>query len=141
MNDGLKRTAQEVLDRHPAPALPLHELHTLVARERSGIAPRVEQLVRSLRPRSTGIRLVETDPLRLAKVAPRGWAVAPPGRQRGGVSHRSVNGKLRESVRALGEALEPGSNIALARWARLLHEERRARRALARRSSSRCRPG
>ncbi len=135
MNDGLKRTAQDVLDRHPAPALPLGELHTLVVQEGGGIPPRMEQLVRDLRRRDNEIRVLRTDPRRLAQLAPGGWAVAPPGGRRGCVPHSSLCGRLRESVRALGEALEPGSNIALARWARLLHEERRARRALSRRAS------
>ena len=130
MNDGLKRAAQDVLDRHPAPALPLNELHELVVQEGSGIPPRMEHLVRNLRRTDNDIRVLGTDPRRLSELAPGGWAVAPPGERRGCMPQRSICGKLRESVRALGEALEPGSNIALARWARLLHEERRARRVL-----------
>jgi hypothetical protein len=127
MDELLQQTASEVLDRHPAPALPMEELQALVARERAGAAPDPDRLAQALRAASSGVRVVDTDPVRLAPVCSLGWVVAPAGSRRGGASDRSLAGRLRETVRALGHSLEPGSNLALARWARLLMEERRIR--------------
>lgn len=135
MDQPLERTAKEVLDRHPAPALSLTELSALLARERAGRTPEPDRLADTLRTRRGEIRILETDPARLAMVEPNGWAVAPPGAHRGGIPARSLAGRLRETLRTLGEVLEPGSNTALARWARMLNEERRVREILRRRRS------
>ena len=127
MQTQLEEMAHEILVRHPAPAIQIEELQALVARERPGRPPDVDFLMNALRPSGTGIRVVNTDPSRLSWHAPTGWAVAPPAPRNHGVS---LTRRMRESLRRLGECLEPGSNLALARWARLLNEERQARRLL-----------
>lgn len=130
MQTQLEQTAREILLRHPAPAVQVEELQTLVARERPGPEPSLDHLIATLRPSETGIRVVDTDPPRLSWHAPTGWAVAPADEENHGTSLARV---MRESLRRLGECLEPGSNLALARWARLLNEERRARHLLEKR--------
>jgi len=130
VDDELEQTLKEVLDRHPAPALSLEELTALAVRERVGLEGDPKFLAQSLRRRRSDIRIVDTDPVRLGAITPQGWAVAPAGSRRGGFPARSLAGRLRETLRSLGQTLEPGSNTNLARWARMLSEERRLRRAL-----------
>jgi hypothetical protein len=129
--DRLGRVAEEVLDRHPAPALPLEELNALMALEGPD-EPDPETLVRAIRDESPSLRVVEGDRERLGAVGPSRWIVAPPGSRRGQFPPRSVEARLRESLRILGAAVEPGSTVSLARWARLLYEEERIRRIIAR---------
>lgn len=129
----LTDTLEEILDRHPAPALPVEEVGRLVARTGSLPAPAPELLARVVRESPGALRLVEGDRERLGAGGPSRWILAPSGGRRGRVPAASLAGRLRETVRALGEWVEPGSNVALARWARLLLEEQRARRVIERR--------
>lgn len=126
--DPLARTAVEVLERHPAPALPMEELQRLVARERPHAVPGANALLRSLRRLDRRVRMLEADEDRLGAVGSHRWVLVQP--RDSTTPPRSLTGRMRESLRGLGAALEPGSNLALARWARLLAEERKVRRAL-----------
>jgi hypothetical protein len=134
MRDPLSEAARAVLNRHPAPALPAEELCTLLARERPGAVPwGVDELLNALERADEGPRVIRGSSERLGQVTARRWVVAPAGHRAGGFPSRSLSGKMRESLRTLGESLEPGSHLALARWVRLLMEEERARRLLERR--------
>lgn len=137
--DELVNSAREVLERHPAPALSAPDLHTLLIRERPTSCPSFEALLQALRQAGEELRILEGDEARFAAVGPRRWVLRPPTSAAGGRrASRSLEARMRESLRTLGSALEPGSNLALARWARLLAEERRARRAIRRQRPRGC---
>lgn len=129
----LTEALEEALDRHPAPALPLEEAGRLVARGNAAGAPAPELLVRSVRESAGALRLVEGDRERIGAVGPNRWILAPAGGRNGRYPAGSLGARLRETVRTLGECVEPGSNLALARWARLLLEEQKVRRVIERR--------
>lgn len=126
--DPLSRTAVEVLERHPAPALPMEELHRLVARERPHAVPGTRVLLRSLRRLDRRVRTLEADEHRLGALGCHRWVLVRAGDS--AAPPRTLTTRMRESLQALGAALEPGSNLALARWARLLAEEEKVRRVI-----------
>ncbi len=123
----LQETARSVLGRHPAPAIPLDELEDLVSREHAGRPLEARELARRLDGSSDDVRIIPVDQRRLGWVTPVGWAI---GNEDEGAGGRCLSGRMRWSLRRLGRSLEPGSNLALARWARLLAEERRIRPSL-----------
>ena len=128
MFDDLEATTRDVLDRHAAPAMSLGELRELIARERPGFTPPPISLAAVLKRTDGSIRILSTDPLRLGWMVPVGWVVPPPGKP----YPRTLVELLRQSLRQLGHRIEPGSSLALARWARLLREEERVRPELER---------
>lgn len=128
--DELARTVAEVVERHPAPAVPLEELGVLVARERPEAVPSLEALLDLLRENPGRLRLLEGDRERLGAGGPSCWIVAVRD-SRSGAPPGSIVARLRECLCTLGASLEPGSHPALARWARLLREETRVRAIIA----------
>jgi hypothetical protein len=130
--EALTRAAQAVMHRHPAPALPADELQDLVAREQPRACPSVRALLHALKNQSEAIRVLEGDEARFAATGTSSWVLPTPGPASSPAPSPTLLGRMRESLRALGQDLEPGSNLGLARWARLLEEERQARRALKR---------
>lgn len=126
----LTHTARDVMGRHPAPALPAEKLQSLLAREQPGSCPSVRALLQALKEQSVAIRVLEGDTDRFGAAGPTHWVLTEVESRNPGPSSPRVLARMRESVRVLGWQVEPGSNLALARWARLLDEERRARRAI-----------
>ncbi len=122
----------EVAHHHPAPAITLEEAQSLLA---SDIWQEAETEDDGTTPDSRWdpqLRLLTPQTRRWANLGPREWILACGGTG-GPVSPRSILGRLRESLRRLGEELEPGSTLQLARWELLLREERKVRRTLRRR--------
>lgn len=136
----LSRLAEGILDRHPAPAIPLHDLCLLIGKETGSRPPPPEILLGALRTDPGRLRLIEGSGDKLASVFPTLWVLGPraslsdvqgPGRGVDPGAHiPGLVRRVRESVRVIGETIEPGSNLALARWARLLREEERVRRCV-----------
>ncbi len=134
----LSRLADSVLNRHPAPAIPLDDLCILIGRESGSHPPSPEVLLAALRTDPGQLLLIEGSGEKLGSVSPTLWVLGPradrthapgPGRDvASGVHLPKLVRHLRESVRVIGETIEPGSNLALARWARLLREEEQVRR-------------
>ncbi len=132
--DSIPESAATVLRRHPAPALPIGEVRTLLFGSPGGRPLPEEVLLRELRRRPDLVRVLESPPRRWAGAGPRSWIVARvPG---DGEARTPLSARLRASLRHLGEGLESGSALALARWERLLREEERLRAALRRRPAS-----
>ena len=136
----LTRLAESVLKRHPGPAIPLDELCVLIGSESGTYPPSPDVLLLALRTDPGRLLLIEGSGEKLGTVSPTLWVVGPradrthahgPGRSsESGIGLPPLVRHLRESVRVIGETIEPGSNLALARWARLLREEERVRRCV-----------
>jgi hypothetical protein len=99
-----------------------------VARERPHAVPGTAVLLRSLKRLDRRVRMLEADEHRLGALGYHRWVLVRPGHPT--PRPRTLVARMRESLQALGEALEPGSNLALARWARLLAEEGKIRRVI-----------
>jgi hypothetical protein len=130
VSDLLTPRAVTVLERHPAPALSVNDLRSLLALE--GIsAPAGTPLAAVLGSQGELFRVVNPRPRsRWTGSGERAWILArrrprPDGAQR--LSHR-----LRESLLRIGEAIPVRSPRALARWERFLMEEEAVRGALGR---------
>jgi len=133
--DSIPESAAIVLRRHPAPALPVGEVRSLLFGSPGAHAPSEDLFLRELRRRPDLVRILESPPRRWAGAGPRSWIVSrTPG---DGEGLTLLIGRLRASLRHLGEGLEPGSALALARWERLLREEARLRGVLVRRREAR----
>lgn len=124
----LAEAVHAVLDRHPAPALSLDDLSALLERELPRRPPPPEGLLDTLRQRSDLFRVLEPRPRLWIGAPPHRWVV---GRRAGGPAPpRSLAGRMRESLRRIGEATEPECTRSVARWERYLLEEAEARHAL-----------
>lgn len=120
-----------LLRHHPSPALSVEEARNLVAESDPGSRPPEPDAFASMTMRDPQLRLLALTNRRWAGAGPSSWILLrTPG---GPGSSRSILGRLRESLRRLGEELEPGSTLALARWERMLREERKVRLVLRRR--------
>jgi hypothetical protein len=123
--DSIPESAATVLRRHPAPALPIGEIRTLLFGSPGGRPLAEDALLRELRRRPDLVRVLESPPRRWAGAGPRSWIMARvPG---DGEAPTLLASRLRASLRHLGEGLDSGSALALARWERLLREEARLR--------------
>lgn len=146
--ESLPDVAYRILARHPAPALPLRELHRQVALARPGPTPTAESLLARIRSRRRSFRIL--DPwrgpwrvlrsrsdeatrraLRDAGLGLEPWVMA---------ADRTAEGQpdrpdpavplLRTTMHHLSLAIDRDSASALARWILLLREERAIRRRL-----------
>ncbi len=124
-----------ILRHHPAPAVSIDEAQELIAESSvESDPPDVESIAR-FSARDPQLRLLTPNSRRWAGAGPRSWILIRPSME--ARASRSIEGRLRSSLRRIGEHLEPGSIRALARWERLLREERKVRSALRRRLRSR----
>jgi hypothetical protein len=129
--DSIPESAASMLQRHPAPALTVEEVRTLLHGGSGAPPANTDILLRELRRRPDLLRILELPPRRWAGAGPRSWVLARrPGDRE---ARRALTGILRASLRHLGERLDPDSALALARWERLVREEGRIRHALSRR--------
>lgn len=129
--DSISESTASLLERHPAPALTLEELRTLVQGGHKASSTGGETLLRELRRRPDLLRILELPPRRWAGAGPRAWIMSRrPGARE---AHRALPGILRTCLRHLAEQVDPASALALARWERLVREEGRVRLALSRR--------
>ena len=129
----IEATALDVIQRQAAPAMALNELRDLVARERPGFTPPPVSMATVIQRMDGSIRMIATDERRLGWMVPVGWIVPPPGAK----PPRTLVERLRHTLRRLGHSVEPGSGLALARWARMLREEARIRPLLESRQAAR----
>ncbi|TVP55016.1 MAG: hypothetical protein EA351_11610 [Gemmatimonadales bacterium] len=124
-----------ILRHHPAPAVSIDEAQELIAESSPESQPPDRDSVARLLARDPQLRLLTPPSRRWAGAGPRSWILI---RNSPEVPEaRSIEGRLRTSLRRIGDHLEPGSIRALARWERLLREERKVRSALRRRLRSR----
>lgn len=129
--DSIPESTASMLRRHPAPALTLSQVRALLYGSPGAPSPPEASLLRELRRRPDLIRILEPPSRRWAGAGPRSWILARvPGDEE---RPRALAGKLRASLRHLGEGVETDSSLALARWERLVREEGRVRLALSRR--------
>ncbi len=129
--DSLAHTAAAVLDRDASPALTLDELHHKLEAEIPHRVPGREHLVRTLQAHPDILRILfRPDWGWPVKIGPEAWVL----NERPGAAEehaiRSIGQRLRRSVIALGQEVEPGSMLSWARWNRLIAEERHARESL-----------
>lgn len=143
--ESLPDVAHRVLARHPAPALPLGELHRQVALARSGPTPPAASLLARIRSRRRRFRILDPwrGPWRVLRSRSDGatrralreaglgldpWVMTadPDGRA---PRHRadSTVSLLRTTMHHLSLAIDPDSASALARWILLLREEQAIR--------------
>lgn len=139
-------SARAVLDRDPSPALPLSELHRLLARERSGPVPGPATLLERMRARPDLFRVVEPwdgawrllvgrdVPYRRRlgasglELEPWVAAVRAHAGETGG--RADLEGRIRAGLHHLGGSLEPGSRVARVRWVAMVRQARRTRARL-----------
>lgn len=157
--ESLPDVAHRVLTRHPAPALPFHELHRQVTLAKAGPTPKPDFLLSRLRSRRGRFRIL--DPWRgpwrtlldrppcpassasaaascLRSLRERGiafdpWIVARTP-DPGSAPPRRANAalRLRSSLLHLSRTIDGDSASTLARWMLLLREERALRRRIVR---------
>jgi hypothetical protein len=134
-------TATDVLERHPAPAVSVVELHELLGRElpSSGVELLSPAVMVGLAREKKELRLLRAPRRRwIRPFDPPAWVVRDPAARDRGSPARSIPGRLRLTLRRFGRGVDPDSALAWARWNRLLEEERQIRRHLTRRGR---RPG
>jgi hypothetical protein len=126
----LARHVLDVIRRHPGAALPADRLHELVGLESPDIPPGPDELLRSLSDRETLLHVLVPRRRRWSSLAPRPWVLAKmPGS--GAAGHPLLEG-LRETLRRLGQGVDPDSNLQMARWERYIMEEAEVHRAVSR---------
>lgn len=149
--ENLLDVARRVLERHPSPALPYTELHRLICAERPGPRPDPDFLLRRIRSRRDLFRVVDPwrGPWRRLTASPEAgryrtalaaaglpvdlWVVAAEaaeGREDVAEVRRSFTARVRRTVLDLSRRVDANSPRAMARWIRLLGEQRALRRCL-----------
>jgi hypothetical protein len=127
----LTHKAMEVLQRHPGTALPLERLHERVAEEGTPVPEGADHFARSLAADPRRLHLLIPRRRRWAGLAPRSWVLArsPAGPD----AVHPILHLLRETLRLLGQAVDPESTVEMARWERYLMQEAEVHQALGRR--------
>lgn len=137
--DPLGQVANAILQRCPAPALALDELHDALRQEARELVPPRDHVLHALEGQP-GIRILRRPPCRgEMEIGPAAWVLATESDRRPERPIRSLPERLRQSLIALGAVVEPESMREWVRWNRMLMEEGRIRDAL-RRSRERARP-
>lgn len=134
--------ARDIVQRHPAPAVSVGELKELLREElpEAGVEYLDEAVIRRLATETRQLRVVSAPPRRwLRPLGPVGWVVAVPEPSLNGPRPRSIEERVRATLRRIGRAMDPQSALAWARWNSFLEEERQLRQYLARRRRSRAR--
>lgn len=119
-----------LLRHHPSAALTVKEARDLLSAARPDSHSPDEDEIASLSERDPQLRLLALPRRRWAGVGPGRWILLD---ETDGPSSRSIAELLRRSLHRIGQALEPGSTRSLARWERMLREERKVVRVLSRR--------
>lgn len=136
--DPLGETAATILQRCPAPALTLDALYDTLRTEARELVPPKSRILGALE-NQPGLRILRRPPcLGESPIGPVAWVVATGSDRRPEHRVRSVPERLRQTLVALAELVEPESLREWARWNRMLLEEGRIRDALSR--SQRARP-
>jgi hypothetical protein len=127
-SERLARHVLDVIQRHPGAALPADRLHELVGLEGPETPSGPEELLRSLSDRESLLHLLVPRRRRWSSLSPRPWVLArTPGS--GPAGHPLLEG-LRETLRRLGQGVDPDSNLQMARWERYIIEEAEVHRAV-----------
>ena len=127
----LTHKVMDVLRRHPGTALPLEQLHERVQQEGTPVPERTDHFARSLACDPRRLHLLIPRRRRWAGLAPRPWVLA-----RSPVDPDAAHPilhLLRETLRLLGQAVDPESTVEMARWERYLMEEAEVHQSLGRR--------
>ena len=131
--DSLAHTAAALLDKEPAPALTLDELRERLEAEDPCRVPGRDHLLRTLQAHPDRLRIL-LRPQRgwLVEIGPVAWVLTTRHGRAEARSIRSIYERLRSTVIALGQEVEPGSMRSWAGWNRLVEEEGQLRDALLR---------
>lgn len=131
---------REIVGRHPAPAVALHELQELIELELpdSGIAGLDVSVVERLATESRPVKVM-AEPRRrwLQPLGPRAWIVDDRRKASPDAPPRTIPERVRRTLVRMGRGIDPESAIAWARWNRLLEEERELRRGFRSRERAR----
>jgi hypothetical protein len=121
----------EVLRRHPGTALPLERVRECVEREGTPVPGRADHFADSLARDPDHLHLLLPRRRSGDGPAPGPWVLArtPVGLH---LTHPILH-LLRETLRLLGQAVDPESNMEMARWERYLMEEAEVHQAMKRR--------
>lgn len=127
----LTHKVMDVLRRHPGTALPLERLHERVEQEGTPVPDGTDRFARSLAGDPRRLHLLIPRRRRWAGLAPRSWVLSRSAA--GPDSVHPILHLVRESLRLLGQAVDPESTTEMARWERYLMEEAEVHLALGRR--------
>lgn len=119
-----------LLKHHPSTAITVEEARDLLSATRPEAHTPDEDEIASLSERDPQLRLLSLPRRRWAGVGPGRWILLD---DTDGPTPRTLPDLLRRSLHRIGQALEPGCTRSLARWERMLREERRVVRVLTRR--------
>lgn len=132
--------AGEIVKRHPAPAVSVGELRDLLTGElpSSGLEFLDDVVIERLASEARALRLMKEPRRRWPRpLGPMGWILAGDRGPEAATHARSLESRMRTSLRCMGRAVDPESALSWARWNRLLEEERQARRYFNRRKRAR----
>ncbi|CAN5778536.1 hypothetical protein BH23GEM11_BH23GEM11_03420 [soil metagenome] len=127
----LARHILDMVQRHPGAALPADHLQELVELEGPTSPSGTQELLRSLAGGESPLHLLVPRKRRWPGLSPRPWVLARTAGSRS-AGHPILDG-LRETLRRLGQGVDPDSNLQMARWERYIIEEAEVHRAVGRR--------